>query len=79
MFRFLTRERPPRKTKVMQGLFIKKSKQAKTTYVGEFLEVIGKMANRKNLPDTILRPEGIFQWYSGMVQNIADLNLHEKW
>ena len=37
------------------------------------------MANRKNLPDTILRPEGIFQWYSGMVQNIAVLNLHGKW
>ena len=28
------------------------------------------MAKRKNLPDTILRPEGISQWYSGMFQTL---------
>ena len=45
----------------MQRLWIIKTKQKKTNYVGGYLEIIRKMAKRKNLPDTILRPERIFQ------------------
>ena len=39
IFRFLTRKSPARKTKIMQGLCIIKTKQVRINYSGGYLEV----------------------------------------
>ena len=45
-------------------------------YIGGFLEIDRKMTKRKKLPDTLIRPYGIFQWYSDMVQILKKMVKH---